>query len=102
MRHRKSLTAEMMRKAAIKACQDRADSYANSGVSKAAEGCRACADAIKVLPVILDQVPRLDPEEVAVIDAATRWAEADLNDPVSQKVLVHAVLALRSAKNPIS
>lgn len=99
MRHRKSLAAEMMRKAAIKECLDAETMFSRDGLTGAASGCRACANKIKALPVILDHVPRMEAEEVSVIDAATRWAGGDLNDPVSQKALASAVMGLRSARN---
>lgn len=82
MRHRKSLAAEMMRKAAIKVCC----------------GC-ACAHRIQELPVVIDPVPRLEEEERAVLEIALKWVETDQKDRTIQQRLVDAITVLRARQS---
>jgi hypothetical protein len=97
MKHRKSISAEQMRRAALKACGELSKLY-NGKNADAERAIEKCLDAIRGLPVVFDTLNRLDPVESAVVDAAMSWAEKDAGDTKSQKALLAAADALRTAR----
>jgi hypothetical protein len=97
MNHRKSVSAEQMRRSALNACRDLAKTYRGRN-DEAERAVEACAEAIKNLPVVFDALNRMDPVESTVVDAALAWAASDNLDTKTQKALLIATDALRTAR----